>query len=117
MNRNRPRDSNRRARPVPAGKIDLPALIVSALTVCFATLFIALLLTRPESREPEEPAWEVSGALQAPAPVGVPQVAAPPPGLDANSEPKSDSTISPELRAELEQLGVKCAEGANCYPD
>jgi hypothetical protein len=117
MRRNRPQGSNRRVRSAPTRKIDLPALVVSALTVCFATLFIALLLTRPEAGEPGAPMGGGAGSVQAPPPATVPQVAAPPPELGARSERKSDSVLSPALRAELEQLGIECAEGANCYPD
>ena len=116
MKRNRPQDSNRRALPVPGKLIDLPALVVSALTIFSATLFTALLLTRPEPTEPGEPLWGNPRSVEAPPPAGVPRVAAPPPELDPKFEPKSDPIVSPTLRAELEQLGVSCAEGADCYP-
>jgi len=87
------------------------------LTVFFATLFATLLLMRPESDDPRASTRGISSPVQAPPPVELPPVDAPPPGLDSKSEPKPDPIVSPTLRAQLEQLGVKCAEGAKCYAD
>jgi hypothetical protein len=111
MSRNRPPDSGRRAQPVSAPKIDTPVLIVSMLTLFFASLFATLLLLRPETSDPIELA-----PISAP-PVDAPPVSAPPPEPVWQGEPKPAPTIDPALRAQLEQLGVKCAEGANCFPD
>jgi hypothetical protein len=61
MWRNRPEDSSERPQPVPGQKIDLPVLVVSALTVFFATLFATLLLLRPELMDPGEPVVADSG--------------------------------------------------------
>jgi hypothetical protein len=117
MWRNRPQDSNQRAQPAPDHKIDLPVLVVSALTVFFATVFVTLLLMRPESSDSRESMRGSLGSVQAPPPVELPPVDPPPPELDLSFEPKSDPIVSPALREQLEQLGINCAEGANCYSD
>jgi hypothetical protein len=84
MSRDRPRNSSKRAQPGPALKIDLPALVVMALTAFFATLFATLLLLRPEASDPTEPTSAGSRSTQ-PAPrvntppVDAPPVSAPPP--------------------------------------
>jgi len=57
------------------------------------------------------PPVDVTRAI-APA-LDLPPIEAPPPELRSTAEPIED----PSLRAVLEELGVKCAEGANCYPD
>jgi len=142
MSRNRPADSSRRTQPDSSRKIDLPVLIVSALTVFFATLFATLLLLRPGSSDPRAPMPAGSDPVHAPPPVSappielpqidtspvdlpqpdalpidLPQVNAAPPERVLNAEPETHPILSPELRIQLEQLGVKCAEDANCYSD
>jgi hypothetical protein len=102
---------------VPGRKIDLPVLVISALTVFFASLFATQLLMRPESADPRESMRGISGSVQTPPPVELPPVDAPPPELNSRFEPKPEPIVNPTLRTQLEQLGVKCAEGANCYPD
>ena len=92
-------------------------MIVSALTVFFATVFVTLLLMRPESSDSRESMRGSLGSVQASPPVELPPVDAPPPELDLGFEPKPDPIVNPALRAQLEQLGIKCAEGANCYSD
>jgi hypothetical protein len=47
MSKNRLPDSSRRAKQLPARKIDTPVLVVAALTAFFATLFATLLVLRP----------------------------------------------------------------------
>ncbi len=79
-----------------ARKIDSAVLIVSVLATFFATFFATLLWFRAE---PAEPVAAVDSTNVAPAAVG----AGPP-------DPPVESTV----RARLEQLGVKCAEGADC---
>jgi len=97
------------------------------LTLFFASLFATLLLLRPKTGDPIElvPAGARS-AQSAPRgnpppvsapPVDAPPVSAPPPEPVRGDEPKPEPVIDPTLRARLEQLGVKCAEGTNCYPD
>jgi hypothetical protein len=117
MRRNRLQDSSQRVQAAPGHKVDLPVLVVSALTVFFATVFVTLLLMRPESSDSRESMRGSLGSVEAPPPVELPPVDAPPPELDLRFEPKPDPIVSPTLRAQLEQLGVKCAEGANCYSD
>jgi len=152
MSRNRPPDSGRRAPPASARKIDLPVLVISTLTLFFATLFAALLLLRPESSGPSNPMPLAARSEQAAPPVDappvdlfrgnflpvdappgdlanhdtppvdappgdLPRVDASPPEWNLSAEPKPDPMVNPALRAQLEQLGVKCAEGANCYSD
>ena len=146
MSRNHPPDSNRRAPLASAQKIDIPALVVLALTAFFATLFATLVLLRPEASDPTEPLPADSRATQSalrvnPPPVGAPppnaspvsaqpvgapppsaqQVNAPPAGAPPSepmgrAEPKPEPEPAPPLQTRLEQLGIKCAEGANCYP-
>jgi hypothetical protein len=142
MSRNHPPDSSRRAALASAKKIDTPALVVLALTAFFATLFATLVLLRPEASDPTEPLPADSRATQSaprlnPPPVGAPppsaqQVNAPPVGASpvtappvgappaepmGRAEPKPEPEPAPPLQTRLEQLGIKCAEGANCYPD
>jgi len=117
MRRNRLPDSNQRVQPAPGHPIDLPVVVVSALTVFFATVFVTLLLIRPESADTRESMRGSLGSVQAPPPIELPPVDAPPPELDLSFEPKPDPIVSPALRAQLEQLGIQCAEGANCYSD
>jgi hypothetical protein len=152
MSRNRPPDSNRRAPLAPARKIDTPALIVLALTGFFASLFVTLLVLRPEASDPTEPLPADSRSTQsaprvnpppvsalpvnappvstppvnAPPvsepPISAPPVDAPPPSAlssepTARAEPKPEPEPDPTLQTQLEQLGIKCAEGANCYPN
>lgn len=126
MWRNRDPDSNRPAEPALRRKIDLPVLVVSVLSAFFATLFATLLLTRPERDDPREPLPDdsVQSAPSVAAPpvdatpalapaIDLPPVEAPPPERGPRAEPAEDRS----LRAVLEELGVKCAEGANCYPE
>jgi len=118
MSRNRPPDSNRWARPGSAWKVDTPVLVVSVLTAFFATLFATLLLLRPEASDPTAsmiPAGSQS-AQSAPR-VNTPPVNAPPPDPISKAEPKPEQEPNPRLQIQLEQLGIKCAEGANCYPN
>jgi hypothetical protein len=137
MPRNHPPDSSRRAAPASGQKIDTPALVVLALTLFFATLFATLLVLRPEAGDPTEPlpvgsrATQSASRVNAPsvnapppsappvsaAPVDAPPVSAPPPEPIGRAEPKPEPEPDPTLQTQLEQLGIKCAEGANCYPD
>ena len=142
MSRNHPPDSSRRAALASAKKIDTPALVVLALTAFFATLFATLVLLRPEASDPTEPLPADSRATQSapranPPPVSAQPVNAPPvnaPSVSAppvsaappsappskpigRAEPKPEPEPDPTLQTQLEQLGIKCAEGANCYPD
>ena len=82
-----------------ARKIDSAVLIVSVLATFFATFFAALLWLRTATPEPAVPVAAVDPTNVAPAPVG----AGPP-------DPPAEST----MKSRLEQLGVKCAEGADC---
>ncbi len=127
MSRNHPPDSNRRAALASGQKIDTPALVVLALTLFFASLFATLLVLRPEASDSTEPLPVGSRATQSASRVNAPSVNAPPPSAppvsappsepieraEQKPEPEPDST----LQTQLEQLGIKCAEGANCYPD
>jgi hypothetical protein len=132
MSRNRPPDSNRRAPLASAPKIDTPALVVLALTGFFASLFATLLVLRPEASGPTEPTPADSRSTQsAPRvnpppvsaqrvnapPVGAPPPSAPPSEPIGRAEPKPEPEPNPTLQTRLEQLGIKCAEGANCYRD
>jgi len=85
-------------------------MVVAALTAFFATVFATLLLLRPESDDPKSPMRAAS--LRTAPPVG-----APPPEPATRNEPAPEPKLNPTLRAELEQLGIKCAEGADCYPE
>jgi hypothetical protein len=49
-------------------------------------------------------------------PIRVPPVSAPPSEPIGRAEPKPEPEPAPPLQARLEQLGIECAEGANCYP-
>jgi hypothetical protein len=101
--------------------IDVPVLIVSTLTAFFATLFATLLLLRADDRAIAEPVTQASAATRT-----LPPVDAPPPDsilrIDRRSEPRDEPSVDPEslpaidpmLRARLEQLGVKCANEADC---
>jgi hypothetical protein len=48
--------------------------------------------------------------------VNAPPVSAPPSESIGRAEPKPEPEPALTLRARLEQLGINCAEGANCYP-
>ena len=124
MSRSRPPDSSRRARSGSAPKIDTPVLVVSMLTAFFATLFATLLLLRPESSGPTEPLpvgprkTQSASRVDTP-PVNAPQanappVSAPPPQAIPSAEQQSEPRSNPTLQTQLEQLGIRCAEGANC---
>jgi hypothetical protein len=122
MSRNHPPDSSRRAPPASAQKIDTLALVVLALTLFFATLFATLLLLRPEASDPAEPLPAGLRSTQSaprvnPPPVNAPPPSAPPSESIVRAEPKPEPKPDPTLQTRLEQLGIKCAEGANCYPD
>jgi hypothetical protein len=137
MSSNRPPDSSRRAPLASALKIDTRALVVLALTLFFASLFATLVLLRPEASDPTEPLPADSRSTQsaprvnpppvsAPSvkappvstpPVNAPPLSAPPPAPIASAEPKPEPKPDPTLQTRLEQLGIKCAKGANCYPD
>ena len=132
MPRNHPPDSNRRAALASGQKIDTPALVVLALTLFFATLFATLLVLRPEASDHTESTSASSRATQSASRVNAPPVNAPPPSAPPVStapvsapplepipraEPKPEPEPDPTLQIQLEQLGIKCAEGANCYPD
>jgi hypothetical protein len=127
MSRNHPPDSNRRAALASGQKIDTPALVVLALTLFFATLFATLLVLRPEASDPTEPLPVGSRVTQSASRVNPPSVSAAPPSAPPVSaaplepipraEPKPEPKPDPTLQTQLEQLGIKCAEGANCYPD
>jgi len=112
MARNRTPDSSKRARPEPALKIDTPVLVVSLLTAFFATLFATLLFLRPESGVPAVPVSVDSQSARM-----APPVSARPPDIPSREETNGESKLEPTLRARLEELGVICAEGANCYPE
>ncbi len=121
MSRTRPPDAGRRPKPASGQKIDTPVLIVSALTAFFATLFATLLVLRPEPSGPAQampadaPSEPIPVRASAPR-VDQPRVDAPPPESApkaAHPAPKRDAT----LRAQLEELGIECAEGIECYPD
>jgi hypothetical protein len=142
MSRNRPPDSSRRARLASTWKIDTPVLVVSALTTFFATLFATLLALRPEPGDPTEPMRAGSRfthsaprvntppvsaqPIDAPpvsAPlISAPAISAPPPSVPQSepiprAEPKPEPEPNPTLQTQLKELGIKCAEGANCYAD
>lgn len=90
------------------------------LTVFFATVFATLLLLRPEPSDPKEPRPANPHSVQTAPRVNTPPVDAPPVSAPA-PEPISNDELKPEpkptLQTRLEELGVQCAEGANCYPD
>jgi hypothetical protein len=132
MSSNRPPDSSRRAPLASALKIDSRALVVLALTLFFASLFATLVLLRPEASDPTEPLpADLRSAQSVPRvnppsvkappvstpPVNAPPLSAPPPAPIASAEPKPEPKPDPTLQTRLEQLGIKCAKGANCYPD
>jgi hypothetical protein len=137
MSRNHPPDSNRRAALASGQKIDTPALVVLALTLFFATLFATLLVLRPEASDHTESTSAGSRATQSASRVNAPSVNAPsvnaPPVSAApvsatppselpskpigRTEPKPEPEPDSTLQTQLEQLGIKCAKGANCYPD
>jgi hypothetical protein len=82
-----------------APQIDSAVLVVSVVATFFATFFAALLLFRAATPEPANPIGAGDPMNVAPAPVS----AGPP-------DPPAESMV----KSRLEQLGVKCAEGANC---
>jgi hypothetical protein len=104
-------------RPGSVPKIDTPVLVVSMLTAFFATIFATLLLLRPESSDPTESMPAGSQSTQSAPRVDTPPVNAPPPEPIPKAEPKPEREPKPTLQTQLEQLGIKCAEGANCYPN
>jgi hypothetical protein len=127
MSRNRPTDSSRWAQRTSARKIDTPVLVVAALIAFFASLFATLLLLRPEASDPTEPMRAGSGSAQS-APrvnppsvsaqsVNAPPVSAPPSEPIVRAESKPEQKPDPKIQTQLEQLGIKCAEDTNCYPD
>ena len=78
-----------------ARQIDSAVLIVSVLASFFATLFVALLIFRAATPEPADPIAAIS----------------PPESVSAGPpDPLPESMV----QSRLEQLGVKCAEGADC---
>jgi hypothetical protein len=89
------------------------------LTVFFATVFATLLLLRPEPSDPIEPTpanpypTQIAPRVKTP-PVNAPPVSAPPPEPILKNDPKPEP--KPTIQTRLEQLGIKCAEGANCDP-
>jgi hypothetical protein len=82
-----------------APQIDRAVLVVSVLATFFATFFAALLLFRVVTPELADPVGAGDQTNVAPAPVS----ASPP-----------DTPPESMVRSRLEQLGVKCAEGADC---
>jgi hypothetical protein len=74
-----------------ARQIDSAVLIVSVLATFFATFFAALLIFRATTPEPADP------------------IAASNPPASVSAGPPN-----PPVQSRLEQLGVKCAEGADC---
>jgi hypothetical protein len=89
-----------------AYRIDSPVLVISALAAFFATFFATLLLIQKREPEPE------------------PQSLADPPPVDAGpsgqpSPPAAESQTDArrQLQRQLEELGVRCAEGADCLSD
>jgi len=102
-------DSSRRAAPASDRKIDVPVLVVATLTAFFGILFTTLLLLRSgASRLGASPSTAAVSAA--------PPVSAPPPREPVVSD-EPESILSPTLRNQLEQLGIKCAEGAHCDSD
>lgn len=90
-----------------ACRIDSPVLVVSTLAAFFATFFAVLLLLResPDERE-----------LQPLAdPQGDASVDAGPP--EPQSDPTLETSEKQRLQQQLEALGVRCADDANCYSD
>jgi len=97
------------------------------LTAFFATLFATLLVLRPDFGDPSEPMPVDSRPTQSTPrvntpsisapPVSAPPISAPPPDSVLRAEPKPEPKSKPTLQSQLEQLGVKCAEGVDCYPD
>jgi hypothetical protein len=109
MSRNRRLDSSRRAAPASDRKIDVPVLVVATLTAFFGILFTTLLLLH-------------SGASHLGAPPSTAVVsAAPPVSAPTPRKPvlrdEPEPILNPTLRSQLEQLGIKCAEGAHCDSD
>jgi hypothetical protein len=163
MSRNRPPDSSRRAQPGSTRQIDIPVLVVSALTVLFAALFTTLLVLRPDSSNPAEAISAAARSRQAAPRVIAPTVDAPPvsaqpvsaqpveasrvevrpieaPSIDASpvvaspvstpppvsaappepiltAEPKHEPVVNPATKTRLQELGIKCAQGVDCYRD
>jgi len=122
MSRNRPPDSSRRARLASTQKIDTPVLVVSALTAFFAILFATLLVLRSEAGDPTEPMragsrFTHSAPRVNTPPVSAPPISAPPSEFVGRAEPKPEPKPDPTLQTRLKELGIKCAEGANCDPD
>ncbi|HXV36282.1 MAG TPA: hypothetical protein VEC18_03995 [Myxococcota bacterium] len=119
------------AQRAPRGGIDLPFLIVSTLTAFFATLFATLLVLRGDDRGAAESATAPAAPLDATAggaPITAPVDAAPPaidpgtswsvaPAREADTLGEPADAVEPALRERLEQLGVRCAEGADCDPN
>jgi hypothetical protein len=143
MRSQRRQASSGAAQRAPRAGIDLPFLIVSTLTAFFATLFATLLVLRGDERVAAESETALAAPLDATA--GAARVAAPvdaaPPTIDLGTsrsvpptrEPVTSGSVAPArepgalgetadaaepaLRERLEQLGVRCAEGADCDPD
>jgi len=102
------------------------------LTAFFATLFATLLVLRPDFGDPSEPmpvdsrptqstprvnTPSISAPPVSAPPISAPPISAPPPDSVLRAEPKPEPKSKPTLQSQLEQLGVKCAEGVDCYPD
>ena len=92
-----------------AYRIDSPVLVVSALAAFFATFFAALLLL-------QRPAAETEPLLLADSPRDL-SVGAGPPGLPSDPVPESQIDAQRRLQKQLEELGLRCAEGVNCFLD
>ena len=102
MSRNRPPDSSRRAAPASGLKIDTPALVVLALTLFFASLFVTLLVLRPEASDPTEPLPAGSRSTRSASrenpppvsaqPVNAPRVSVPPVSTPPVSVPPVSAT-------------------------
>ncbi len=92
-----------------AYRIDSPVFVVSTLAAFFATFFAALLLLQRPAAEPEP-------QLLA-DPTGNPSVDAGPPELQSDPVPESKIDAQHQLQKQLEELGLRCAEGVNCFLD
>lgn len=88
-----------------ACRIDRPLLVVATLTAFFATFFAILLFLRNPARPEPQPAAE---------PAAAPSVDAGPPELGSDSMPESLTNAPPSVLDQLQELGVRCADGVDC---
>jgi len=98
-------------------RFDGAVLVVSSLAAFFATFFVVLLMLRDEPGPTSpNPASGSPAVVETTPPVSAaPPAVVAPPAPSTRAFPTEDSVRREALEL-LEELGVACAEGADCEP-